>query len=67
MLYTLKNLQTLGYYHDQLVDNNNNYLSFGDLAPKYDLKNENKPHLKYVKLYHSIPEKWENNITSFHF
>ena len=30
------------YYHYQLVDDNNNYLSFGDLAQKYDLKNENE-------------------------
>ena len=52
-------------YHYQLVDDNNNYLSFGDLAQKYDLRNENELFLKYVKLYLSIPEKWEGNISSF--
>ena len=40
-------------------------MSFGDLAQKYDLRNENKLFLKYVKLYLSIPEKWEGNISSF--
>ena len=54
-------------YHYQLVDDNNNYLSFADLAQKYDLKNENELFLKYVKSYLSIPEKWENNIPFFHF
>ena len=52
-------------YHYQLVDDNNNYLSFGDLAQKYDLRNENELFLKYVKLYLSIPEKWEGNISAF--
>ena len=33
-------------YHYQLVDENNYYLSFGDLAQTYDLKNENKLFLK---------------------
>ena len=55
------------YYHYQLVDDNNNCLSFSDLAQKYDLKIENKLFFKYVKLYIFIPEKWENNIQSFHF
>ena len=46
----------------------NNYLSFGDLAQKYDLKNENELFLRCVELYLSIPEKWEeDNIPSFHF
>ena len=54
-------------YHYQLVNDINNYLSFGDLAQKYDLKNENKLFLKYVKLYISIPEKWEGDIPSFQF
>ena len=44
-------------YHYQLVDDNNNYLSLGDLARKYDLKNENELFLKYVKLHLSVPEK----------
>ena len=54
-------------YHYHLVDNNSSYLSFGDLDQKYDLKNENEPFLKYVKLYLSIPEKWDDNIPSFRF
>ena len=54
-------------YHYQLVHDNNNYLSFGDLAQKYDLRNENELFLKYVKLYLSISEKWEGKISSFQF
>ena len=54
-------------YHYQLVDDNDNYLSFGDLAQKYDLKNKNELFLNYVKLYLFISEKWEDNILSFHF
>ena len=30
------------YYHYQLVDDSNNYLSFSDLAQNYDLENINK-------------------------
>ena len=41
-------------------------MSFSDLAEKYDLKKEYILFLKYVKLYLSIPEKWKNNIPSFH-
>ena len=55
------------YYHYQLVDDNNNYLSFSDLAQKYDLKKDNRYILNDVKLYLSISEKWEGNISSFHF
>ena len=54
-------------YHYQLVDNNINYLSFDDLAQKYDLKNEYELFSKYVKLYLSIAEKWESNIPPFCF
>ena len=55
-------------YHDQLVDDNNNYLSFGELAKKcMTLKMKMNFFLDYVKLYLSIPEKWEGNIPSFHF
>ena len=56
----------INYYY-QLVDDNNNYLSFGNLAQKYDLKNESKLFFKYVKLYLSIPEKREDKIPSFQF
>ena len=55
------------YYHYQLIDDNNNYLSFGDLAQKFDLKKNNKLFFKYVKLYLSILEKWKDNIPPFYF
>ena len=42
-------------------------MSFGDLAQKYDLKNENELFFKYVKLYLFIPKKWEDKIPSFQF
>ena len=53
------------FYHYESVDDNNNYLSYSDLAQKYDLKIENILFLMYVRLYLSISEKRKAIFHSF--
>ena len=52
------------YFHAQLLDGNDNYMRFSDLACKFPITSDSQTNKDYVTLYLAIPETWENRASS---
>ena len=48
------------FQHEQLLDNNKNYLGFDDLSSKFQICTNTQSLRDYVKLFLAIPERWES-------